>query len=108
MRTSNRTVVDLGKVQYASFFWCNQYGIQFYIKPKGPTVRGELVGNEMAHYHTDYPGETMLERAKRLDILDRWRSVCLLQLTANHRIMYTGNKAKSIWKEWNKRIFNRK
>jgi len=105
MMTSNRTVLDLGKVQYASFFYRNQEGSVFYTKPKAPTVRGQVVGDEIAHFHPLYPGETMLERAKRMDILDRWTPVCVLQLTANHYITYTGKKAVSIWKAWREKIY---
>lgn len=106
---NNRVVVDLRKVQYAWLYWENQWRNVCAIKPKTPSVYGvKIPPNEYAHFHTDYPNETCIERARRLDILDKWHPVLKLQLTANHRLTYTGNKALSIWKEWNSRIFGKK
>lgn len=63
---------------------------------------------EIAAYHNLYPGETMRERAMRLDLFDRWTPVVTFQFAANHSVQYTGTKAKDMWKAWNTRLFNRK
>jgi hypothetical protein len=107
MRTTNKTVLDLKKVQHATFNYRNQYGQYSHVKPKHPTVAGAGVSNEPAMYHHMYPGETMLERAKRRNLLDVWTPVVEFQLTANHSIAYIGDKAVSLWKEWNRRIFSK-
>ena len=104
---SNRTVVDLNKVQYADFYWTNGVA-RVPLKPRKPTVNGVVVGNELAGELEGYHGETMLERAKRRDMLDNWVPVCKLQLTANHSLTYTLDKAKSIYKEFCRRQFKRK
>lgn len=124
MRTiNNRIVLDLSKVQHGSFWYVNQEGQVRRQLPiwsrktitKGTesgeaiTVHNQLViGWELAAPHPDYPGETLLERACRLDIIDIWKPVCTFQLTANHNVTYTGKKAIVMWKTWNERIFNKK
>lgn len=109
MRTNNKIVIDLGKVQYGSFWYVNQEGRIAYYKPPKPTVRARMIDTrEPASYHPDYPGETMYERAIRLDLWDSWQPVCSFQLTANHSITYTGKKAVAMWAAWNERIFNKK
>lgn len=110
MRTTNRTVLDLSKVQYGSFWYVNQYGQTRHHKSPGyESVRNEIVSPvSLALYHPDYPGETTIERGKRLGLMDVWTPVVQFQLTANHNIQYTGKKALAMWKAWNERIFNKK
>jgi hypothetical protein len=108
MKTTNRTVLDLSKVQHGSFWYVNQYGDTRFCEPKAWTVRGYIVSaDEIALYHPDYPGESMLKRAHRLNIIDVWTPVCCFQLTANHSIVYTGKKAVNMWAAWRERIFNK-
>lgn len=107
--TSNRTVLDLSKVQHGTFFYRNQFGRRFNKKVTYPSVDGKHISkDEIAAYHNMYPGETMRERAARLDIVDVFTPVVVFQLTANHSITYTGEKAKSLWREWQSRIFGEK
>lgn len=109
MKTTNRTILDLNKVQHASFWYVNQEGNIVGKCPPTGTVRGRLISIfEIAPYHPEYPGELMLQRAVRLGIIDNWQPVCSFQLTANHSIVYTGPKAVSMWKAWNEKIFNKK
>lgn len=102
---SNRKVVDFRKVVYANFYWrSGTYHRE--LKPRNPTVRGvEIVPNEFASPHHDYPCETLLERARRLQILDIWIPVCVFIMTNGHRLEYTGNKAKELWKTYNTKVF---
>lgn len=104
---TNRTIVDLNKVQYADFFWSTST-MTSPTKPKQPTVNGVIVGDEPAAWLDEFPNETMLQRATRRGLLDKWEPVVRLQLTANHSLTYTGAKAQSIWREWNKRQFSKK
>lgn len=108
---SNKIVLDLNKVQFAFYYWVNQYGNYMYHEPNDNSiyVQGTFVnGHEIAAYHPSYPGETMLERAKRLDIIDAWVPTCLMQLTANHSVIFTGKKATTMWKMWCAKIIKRK
>lgn len=108
-QNNNRIVVDLNKCQYAAFWYVNQYGISVFVKPALPTVRGAYCASyELAGYHPDYPSESMLQRAERLNLLDTWTPVCQFQLTANHSLTYTGDKAVNMWKAWREKIFNKK
>lgn len=110
MRTTNdnNKVVDLKKVQWASLTYWNQHGNVKAYKPITSTVFGETVRDEYAAYHPSYPQERMLERATRLGILDVWIPHLTLQLTANHQLVYTGEKALSIWKAWQSKIYGAK
>lgn len=106
---NNKIVLDLNKVQWAKYYWINQYGDRRHIDVTVPTVRSQPVfDSEYAAYHPDYPCETELERAKRLDLLDIWQPVCYMQLTANHSVTFTGTKATTMWKMWCAKILNRK
>lgn len=109
MRTSNnRIVVDLNKCQHAAFWYVNQYGQVVDTISPNKSVRLDWVFDfTLAFYHPDYPGETTLARAKRLNLLDIWIPVCQFQLTANHSLTYTGDKAVSMWKAWREKIFNK-
>lgn len=122
MKTTNRTILDLSKVQHGSFWYVNQYGQVRYQIPlwsrktikgaesgEATTVRGEFIHEfKMALYHPDYPGESEIQRAQRLGIVDVWTPTVQFQLTANHSITYTGKKAVVMWKAWQERIFNKK
>jgi len=91
-------------VQWAKFYYVNQYGQQSHTELKYSTVRMCLVSRtDLAHHHPQYPGETEYERAKRLDLLDVWTPVAVFKVCANESVVYTGAKAiemKGLW--WNK------
>jgi hypothetical protein len=113
---NNKIVVDLNKVSYAWRSWvttCGNYKRQD--RPTAPTVHGHefdceaparLVFNLQG---TEELGvQTMLQRAHDLGILDIWIPCTTLQVQANHRLTYTGEKAGSIWKAWCEKQFNKK
>jgi hypothetical protein len=50
----------------------------------------------------------MLARAVRYRILDVWIPYTTFQVSANHRLTYTGDKAISLWKAWCEKQFNKK
>lgn len=109
MNTGNHRVLDLKSVAYADGFWRNQYGHTRRLKPKRPTTfNSEFNPNEYASHHRDYPLETMMERAKRLDILDVWTFVERFQLRNSHSVSYTGKKARAMQQAWNEKVFGKK
>lgn len=108
LKKDNKIVVDLNKVQFARFYYRNQYGQVRDNLSNSFSVRGESISPvELALFHPDYPGESVLARAFRLRLVDIWQSELLLKLSANHCLIYTGEKAISLWKAWNKKIFSK-
>lgn len=109
MRKNNRIILDLNKVQFGYFHYVNQYGQIVYVQPSRPTVRlQEVFSDKLAMYHPLWPGESEQSRAERLEMIDEWTPVCTFQLTANHNVQYTGEKANTMYKTWNSKIFNKK
>ena len=113
---SNRTVVDLNKVAYANFFYtAKNHSYCRNLRPRYPTVNNQDVSDltwfapevQLPNGET-WPRETMLARAQRRGLLDSWEPQCVLQLCNSHNLTYTGAKAVSIWKEWNRRQFKKK
>jgi hypothetical protein len=43
------TTIDLRKVQFATFFWRNQYGQRSRIRPRKPTVNGQVFDPDARH-----------------------------------------------------------
>lgn len=72
-----------------------------------PTVFGEPVQEGYALAHHDYPHETCLERAKRLSLLDTWYPELTMQLSANHQLKFTGDKALKLWDLWQTKIYGK-
>ena len=110
MTRNNHIVCDLNKVSYAKHYYENQHGQTYRTRPTSHTSRGEAIPEG---FHKAIPGrketyaETNLEAARRLGILDVWTPVTRLQFANCHAIEYTGEKAQSIWKAWNEKIFNK-
>ena len=109
MITNNKILIDLNKVQWASLIYRNQEGITRSEKPKHPSAHGTTFdADAYAYPHHDYPKETMIERARRLDILDVWTPILIIQLSSNHSLRYSGKQALSLWKAWQGKIFGTK
>ena len=107
-RQNNRIVCDLNKVQWAEFSYVNQHGHKTFFKPIHQHVYGvAYYDNELAFYHADYPGETVIQRATRLGILDVWTPQIILKFSANETLIYTGDKAISIHKTWCAKIYGK-
>jgi hypothetical protein len=109
-----KIIVDLNKVQYAKFYWENQIGQRVNKKPRQATHFGAICSKDIMMPELTladgrvFERESMYERAKRLKLFDVWTPTIILQFAANHTITYTGKQAQSIWKEWNRRQFNKK
>lgn len=102
---SNHIVLDLGKVQYASFYYRNQFGQVRRTKPKYSVNGVRFKPSDIAH--TVGEPMSLLELAKVNDVLDRWTPVIRFQLTANHTLKYTGKKAIAMWKAWRGKVFKK-
>ncbi len=107
-RLNNKRVCDLNKVQFADFYYRNQYDNTSKIALKHSHRGVPYAPDENAvNWNTAQSVESMEERAVRLRIKDIWTPEVRLTFASNHPIIYTGDKAKSIWKEWNRRIFKK-
>ena len=100
---NNRTVLDIRKCQWASFYYINQYDQYRHTKPKCKTYRNSPLDKHTLRFGGE---ETLLEFCLNNDLVDRWVPVIKFQLTANHNIVYTGRKAIVMWDAWNRYIFN--
>jgi len=105
MSNNNYIVVDLGKVQYAKHYYRNQFGQCVRLLPKGPTSRGMRFEPDEMHLNGS---ESLVSYAHRNGILDVWVPEVRFQLQANHSLSYTGEKAKALWKEWNRKQFKKR
>ena len=109
MSAKNNVVFDMNKVQYARFFYRNQWGNTKVKKPKYSTYGVEFNPEELAFANTSNDKKmTLLEKAKQLGILDRWTPVIRLQFASNHSLTYTGARAISIRDTWNAKQFKPK
>lgn len=104
------TYFCFSKVAFIHLFWQTENGThQRPSKPKTLTVHGDAIhSDELAPYIPGYELETILERARRLDIVDKWIPWIRINFTANRTLQFSGDKAVSIWKAWSKRIFAKK
>jgi hypothetical protein len=99
------TVIDINKVAYAWFYYVNQWG-HTYRKPIVSVHGIEIQEPDgYALYHHDYPLETNLERAKRLDILDTWTPIVWFKFTTTRKIAFSGDRALSLWATYRAKIF---
>jgi len=109
LRRDNRIVVDLNKCQFARFYYRNQSSQVLDTLLSSVTWMGQVIDErELALFHPSYPNETVVERMKRRGIQpDIWVPEVLFKLSANHCLIYTGEKAVSLWKAWGERIFKK-
>lgn len=98
--------IDLCAVAYIEFFWRNQFGEERRTKPRYPTRHGARIPDEYAFpYLTDYPCETLLERCRRIGVVDEWTPVCIYQFRNNHSLRFEGKKAIDKKNTYNKHIY---
>lgn len=107
LRRDNKIVVDLRKCQFAKFYYRNQHGQARYGKPNYISVHGVSVDtHSLALPLIEYPGETIIQRLhRRGEELDKWTPELLLKLSANHALIYTGDKATKVWNKWCELIY---
>lgn len=111
MIRSNHLVIDLNKAIYARHYYENQHGQTRRLKPNGPSAFGEVFNPEEfcrpVQGRKETYAETMLDAAKRKGIVDIWRPITRVQFANNHAVEFTDEKAQSIWKKWNEKIFKK-
>lgn len=108
MQRNNKIIVNLSSVQWARFGYRNQYGDWANHYPKCETFRGHFIPVENMFnpcHQTPVSAEEYLTQNNMLDI---WQPELYLKLAASDSLVYTGEKAKSIWKAWNEKIFKKK
>jgi hypothetical protein len=103
MKNNNDCIVDLNKVQYAYHYWINQHGDKKKLKPRF-SVHGSEHNPKDKHINGT---QTLEQFAKERHLTDVWTEITRLQLTANHQLVYSGTKAKSMWKAWGEKIFKK-
>src|ERR1035437_2783658 len=104
----NEKVLDLAKVSWCKFYWSKDDDtIHRKHKPKHLTWFGKLIDKLIwaYPYEQDFPQETLYERIIRLEQQDIWIPVCICQVSYGKTLRYTGDKALSIWKTWNAKIY---
>jgi hypothetical protein len=101
---NNHIVCDINKVQWASLVYKNQFGDCRQKKPKTVTVHNTPVTEAEIEFST---GRNLIEVAKEKGIIDVWTPVLRLQFSANHSLVYLGEKALSLWKAWQSKIFGK-
>lgn len=102
---NNHVVVDLNKVQEGWFYYRNQYGQTSCLKPKF-SVHG--VKHNPEELHVFYKQLTLKQYADQQKLTDVWTPEVKFRLSANHDRVFTGKKAVTMWKEWNRKIFKKK
>ena len=100
-----RIVCDLRKAQWCEYGYVNQHGDVLTLKPKGPSNHGKVFNPDEQHF--SYPG-TLMEYATKYKLLDVWTPLLHVIYASNHKLVFKGDRAKSIWREWNKMQFNKK
>jgi len=109
LRTNNHAILDLGKVAYANFYYTTVKGYTTRLKPAKPTVHGCAFDPEAKVFGMGESkgGITMMDYALLNDLLDRWIPTVRFQLSNSHVIVYTGEKAVSMYEAWKSRIFKK-
>lgn len=107
MINSNKIVVNLDKVTYARLrYRTHNYGVTLYRNylPNIPSVMGYTIYPNDIRFGTN---ELMIIYTKRRNLLDAWISERELQLSNNHSLIYTGQKALDLWDSWKAKIFSK-
>lgn len=99
---------DITKVRWATFYYCNQEGVKRIFKPD-LTVNGIHFNPNEYSYPLDrnFPNETLLERARRLDLLDRWTPTIVFTFTKYDTISIKGKRAVKLKQVWDAYIFRK-
>jgi hypothetical protein len=106
--SENNKIVDLKKVQWVELRFRNQLGQLVKQLPPTPTASCFALTDDLfcpAIPKLNWPRESLLARAMRKKIVDKWTPVLTLQLTANHSLTYTGEKALTLYKAWCAKIY---
>lgn len=105
---NNRRVCDLNKAQWVEFYYRNQHG-QVSPTALSHSVFGQPYKPEDSAmtFSTAVPVKSLEQLAVEKGIKDIWTPEIKVIFASNHAIRYTGDKAVSINREWNRRIFKK-
>lgn len=105
-----KTTIDISKASFASFGYVNKEGCIKVQMPTCYTVHGVPISNDAWAYPLmkDFPFESPRERARRLDILDTWTPIVIFHFNSRQTVTYKGDKAESLWRAWNAKVFGKK
>ncbi len=101
-------IIQFNKVAWVKLFYqsrCNNFFRKK--KPSRPTVHGEYIESGYAAEHQDYPAETMLERARRLDIIDEWIPRLVIAFSATKHLYFEGQQAEKYYAAFQNYMFKR-
>lgn len=107
---NNKVVFDLNKAQFAWQSWVTMDGnYKRKFEPEGVTVFGQGIDEDAIAYpyFSEYPNETLVQRAHRYMIVDRWIPCVTFCFAANNQLTFTGDKAERLWDAWTALQFNR-
>lgn len=103
------TLIAFDKIIKANLIWVNQYNnIAFAFKPTKLSVNGCFIEpNEVAGYIHEFPHETLIERARRLDLIDRFEAKFKATLYDGNTYECLGAKALEMWNAYRSFIFSK-
>ena len=109
-KRDNKIILDINKAQWCRFYYRNQFGHTR--DTKLPHTHFSCNGvvhhrEDKAFPHPDYPNEFALGTAIRLGVLDVWIPECMFKVTANACVIYTGDKAITMYDAWKAKIFGK-
>jgi hypothetical protein len=96
-------LLDFHKVIWAKLYYKNQEGSKTPHLSSSPTVHGEFIVNpdeDALPRDLAYPGETRLERARRLDLLDVWIPRCEMLIYCRELIVWERQRALDMYKAY--------
>jgi hypothetical protein len=110
MKKHNKVVVNLNKVAHAELLWVtDNNGVRFErhapLRPYVFSINGTMYSEKEFVFGTT---TLLFDFAKTKGSIDIWYPELTLTFTKYHKLVYTGDKALSIWKEWCAKIFGGK
>lgn len=103
MTAPKSLVIDLTKCQWATLCYMTKDNYTSTCCPTWPTVHGKSFNMGTKHFSEDC---TLLEYAIKNKLIDIWFPICTFQLSANHTVTYTGDKAITMYDAWKAKIFS--
>jgi len=103
-------ILDFQKVIWARLYWRSQEGIILTQCPEAPTVYGRTIDcpNDFAYpLNHDFPSETRLERARRLDIFDTWTIFCEMHSYCLETFKWEGKRAIDMYQAYCRFVMSR-
>ena len=101
-------LINFSSVQFVEQWYENQTGIRRSSVPTEPSVHGTTIpADEPALYHSLYVSESLLERAKRLNLLDVWSLIVTFNINSNRTIVFRNSEAKQMYRNYQSWLFGK-